>query len=134
MNKFIKIGLACITNRTLLLCRPFAFNDLILPGGQRDANETDIECLVREIEEELGPRAELDVVTLQYFGTFEDIAASYKEQLVQITLYLGRLHGPLKPSSEIKELVWFSPSDDRTQLSPIIRNKILPALKDAGLL
>ena len=134
MNKFIKVGLVCIRNKALLLCRPYAFNDLILPGGQRGSDESDTACLLREIKEELGSSAELEMDTLQYFGRFEDVAASYKEKRVEITIYLGQISGALKPSSEIKDLVWFSSSDDSTQLSPIIRNHILPALQKAELL
>ncbi len=134
MKKFIKIGLACIQHNKLLLCRPHGFDDLILPGGQRGDDESDIDCLSREIAEELGDEAKLDLTSLQYFGRFEDVAAAHKDKLVEITLYLGQLRGKLRASSEIKELVRFSLSDDRSVLSPIIRNHILSALQRAGLL
>jgi 8-oxo-dGTP diphosphatase len=134
MNKFIKVGLVYIRDKKLLLCRPYAFDDLIMPGGQRDESESDTDCLLREIREELGTQAELDIDSLRYIGIFEDIAASYKEKRVEITLYMGEVRGELIPSSEIKELIWFSPSDDINQLSPIIRNKILPALQSDGFM
>jgi hypothetical protein len=34
MNKFVTVGLACISDRCLPLWRPYAFPDLILPSGQ----------------------------------------------------------------------------------------------------
>jgi 8-oxo-dGTP diphosphatase len=134
MHKFIKVGLACIRDNKLLLCRAFAFNDLLLPGGQRDGSESDIECLSREITEELGEDATIDTASLQYMGRFEDVAAFHKDTIVEITLYVGHLLGELRASSEIKELVWFSLGDDPSVLSPIVRNHIVPALEVAGLL
>ena len=123
-----KFGLAFIKNNKLLLCEPFAFKDLILPGGIIEGNETVSENLKREIREELGDGAALDVGSLQYLDTFEDYAAGRTNVIVEIKLYLGNVFGPIKASSEIKELHWFGISDDWNRLSRIIKNKILPYL------
>jgi len=134
MRKLFKYGLAFIKDNKLLVCRPYAFDDYILPGGIREGDETFFEGLEREVKEELGPKAQLDRTSLKNLGTFEDLAAGRKDVLVTIELYEGEVLGELEPSSEIKELVWFSPSDDRSLLSAIIRNKILPALEASGLI
>ena len=86
------------------------------------------ENLLREIREELGELAGLDVESLRYVGRFEDVAAGRTERIVEIDLYLGTLHGKLQASSEIKQLHWFGAGDDRARLSPIVRRKILPYL------
>ena len=72
--------------------------------------------------------AELDIESLRYVGRFEDVAAGRTKRFVEIDLYLGTLHGHLKPSSEIKQLHWFGVGDDPARLSPIVRRKILPHL------
>lgn len=134
MRRLFKYGLALIRDNKLLVCKPFAFDDYILPGGIREGNETFVDGLEREIKEELGPDATLVRNSLKYFGNFEDLAAGRKDVLVEIELYLGEVQGELKAASEIKDLVWFSKSDDRNLLSAIIRNKILPALELDGLI
>ncbi len=129
-----KFGLAVIENNRLLLCQPYAFEDLILPGGMKEGAETHIENLTREIREELGEDAVLDETSLRYLGRFEDIAAGRTKRLVEIDLYSGKISGALKPSSEIKSLHWFAAFDDKNRLSPIIKNQILPFLIREGLL
>ena len=134
MRRIFKYGLAFIKDNKLLVCRPFAFDDYILPGGIKEGEETFLEGLQREIKEELGEESELDPDSVQYFGNFEDLAAGRKDVLVEIELYLGTVNGQIKASDEIKELIWFSPSDDRNLLSAIIRNEIFPALEAKGVL
>lgn len=132
MNKEIpklrKFGLAVIQNNQLLLCEPFAFPDLILPGGLKEGSETHIENLTREVREELGAEAVLDISSLQYLGRFQDRAAGRTERIVEIDLYYGRLYGPLIASTEIKSLLWFGPDDLDGSLSPILKNHIIPYL------
>ena len=134
MKTLFKYGLALIRDNKLLVCRPYAFDDYILPGGIREGEETYSQGLDREIKEELGPNAQLNGDSLKYVGCFEDLAAGRKDVLVRIELYLGEVEGELVASDEIKELIWFSPSDDRSLLSAIIRNKILPELERRELL
>lgn len=128
MTRLYKYGLAVIKNNKLLLCEPHAFADLILPGGIKEADENHVENLLREVNEELGSGAILDVSSLKYLGNFEDRAAGRTERTVEIELYVGNVSGSLQPSMEIKCLHWFSLKDDRSRLSAIIRNKILPCL------
>lgn len=133
-RRLTKFGLAVIRNNRILLCEPYAYPELIVPGGIKEGGETHVENLVREVREELGEFAELDIESLRYLGRFEDVAAGRTERSVEIDLYLGSLHGKLRPSSEIKQLHWFGPSDDQARLSPIVRRKILPHLIRENLL
>lgn len=134
IRRIYKYGLATIRKNRLLLCEPYAFTDLILPGGIIEGEETHIDNLLREVEEELGDKAILETKSLHYLGHFVDFAAGRTNVVVEIHLYLGNLKGRLKASSEIKKLHWFSPSDDWSMLSQIIRNKILPFLIDNNYL
>ena len=125
-----KVGLLAIRDGRILLCRKKAGTQLlILPGGCIEPGESHLECLRREIAEELGD------VTLsgeQCLGTYESDAAG--GGTVRIELYGGSLTGEPRASSEIAELVWFSPADDKRILAPSIRDLILPDLIARGLL
>ena len=132
MKYIYKIGLVVIQDNRLLLCEPVAFKDLILPGGIKEGDESYIDNLLREVREELGENAILNTESLKYLGNFEDVAAGKSERVVEIELYQGLISGALTPSSEIKDLHWFSKNDDPRRLSAIIRNKILPFLIENG--
>ena len=82
--------------------------------------------------EELG--CGIDEKSIKFLGTFEDAAAGGSAKRVSIDLYSGRLVGIPKPCSEIEELVWVTADASMPQLSPIIRNRILPFLVDRKLL
>ena len=131
---FYKYGLILIKDNKILLCEPYAFTDLILPGGTKEGDESHVENLLREVEEELGVQAVLDLESLKYLDNFKDVAAGRTYRIVEIEAYLGNVNGKLTASSEIKNLRWFSPNDDWNVLSPIIRNKILPYLLENNYL
>jgi 8-oxo-dGTP diphosphatase len=129
----IKAGLLVVDEEDrILLCRKNRDTSLLItPGGRIEPNESPEQCLVREISEELGSKESLD--DLHYLGTYRDIAAGSTEKIVEVQLYSGRLSGEPVAHSEIAELVWFGPGDDETQLSPSIRNQILPDLLKRGM-
>ena len=125
-----KVGLLTIRDGRILLCRKKHTTALlILPGGCFEPGETASQCLERELHEELG---DVEVVGLEYVGTYSDVAAG--GGTVRIELYQGELRGDPAPHCEIKELVWFGKEDDRSQLSPSLVNKILPDLIARGIL
>ena len=127
-----KIGLLVLSGERILLCRKSRGTTLlILPGGCIEPEETAVDCLRREVREELGP---VEVTDVEYIGTYRDQAAGDLSKLVQIALYRGTLVGDPNPNSEIAELVWFGPEEDRAQLSPSIVNKILPDLIERRIL
>jgi 8-oxo-dGTP pyrophosphatase MutT (NUDIX family) len=127
-----KIGLLVVRDGHVLLCRKkHTTSLLILPGGCLEPGETPLECLHRELQEELG---DVGVTGLEWVGSYSDTAAGSATKTVLIELYRGDLAGNPAPHAEIRELVWFGESDDRRQLAPSIVNKILPDLLRRGLL
>jgi 8-oxo-dGTP diphosphatase len=127
-----KVGLLTVRDGRMLLCRKrHSTSLLILPGGCREPGESSMDCLSRELREELGDVA---VSAVEYIGIYSDRAAGSEPKTVRIELYCAELSGEPAAQSEIAELVWFGAEDDRAQLSPSIANKILPDLLSRGLL
>jgi 8-oxo-dGTP diphosphatase len=116
------------------MCRKNHFTSkLILPGGRMEPGETALQCLERELKEELG---EVTAISPQYLGTYHDLAHSDDPSIaktLEIELYMGDLQGDPKPCSEIVELVWFGKDSDENDLTPIFTRKILPDLKARGI-
>ncbi|HYO83285.1 MAG TPA: NUDIX domain-containing protein [Bryobacteraceae bacterium] len=127
-----KVGLAVVRDNTLLLCRKRNGSGLlILPGGCIEHGESHMDCLAREIREELGPGAR--VLSAQFAGSFE--APGADGGIVRVELYVGDLAGTLVASSEISELRWFSPTvDDWDQVAPSLASGIIPWLIRTGIL
>jgi 8-oxo-dGTP diphosphatase len=131
MADYNKIGLLTFRGGRMLLCRKkHTTSLLILPGGCLEPGESALECLTRELHEELG---EVSVSGLEHVGTYTDHAAGGQGKTVSIELYKGELKGEPRPCSEIRELVWFGESDDRAQLAPSLVNRILPDLAQRGI-
>ena len=123
---FDKVGLLAVRDGKILLCRKrHTTSLLILPGGCREPGETALDCLSRELREELG---EVSATAVELVGVYTDQAAGSTTKTVRIELYQAELIGEPSPHSEIGELVWFGERDDRSQLAPSIANKILPDL------
>jgi ADP-ribose pyrophosphatase YjhB (NUDIX family) len=137
MAYYFKIGLLILNDdqTKFLVCekdKNDVTDDYIMPGGQM--NETTVEeCLRNEIKEELD--CAVDFKTLTFIDEFTDAAAGQPEREVAIELYRADIIGTPTPSSEVKFIHWVGKADrDNQRLSPIVRNKIIPALVERGLL
>jgi len=126
-----KIGLAVIRDGAILLCRKRDLAPLILPGGKIEQGEEPLDCLKREIGEELG---QVDLINPQFIDTYSDVMAGDTSKTIEILLYSGKLNGSPVASSEISELIWFRSNDDWNELAPSLANKILPDLIARNLL
>ena len=135
MADYNKVGLLVLSDNRILFCRKkHTTSKLILPGGCLEPGESAMDCLSREIREELG---EVSVEGLEYLGTYSDRAATDDPTVcksLEIRLYRGELVGKPVASSEIREVVWCGPETDRSQMTPILLNRILPDLVDRGIL
>ncbi|HUS11868.1 MAG TPA: NUDIX domain-containing protein [Pyrinomonadaceae bacterium] len=133
MADFNKVGLLVVRDNSFLVCRKNNYTSrLIMPGGQYELGESALQCLEREVNEELG---DVSLENARYLGTYLDKAASddaNENKTVEIQLYRAELKGTPTPSSEVVELLWFNSASDKNELSAIIANKILPDLIARG--
>ncbi|OWA37577.1 DNA mismatch repair protein MutT [Saccharibacillus sp. O16] len=87
------------------------------PGGKREAGETDVDTLVREIEEELSVRIKAE--TASPFGIFEaDADGKAAGVRVRMVCYTAEYEGELMPAAEIAELAWLD-EQDRSRVSAV---------------
>jgi 8-oxo-dGTP diphosphatase len=127
-----KVGLLAIRGGRILLCRKKRGTPLlILPGGKKEPGESSLECLEREVREELGG---VRLERIERIGVYRDRAAPPQSRTIEIELYRAELLGEPAPHNEIAGLVWFGETDGRSQLAPSIANTILPDLLARGIL
>src|SRR5437763_247462 len=98
MSFYNKIGLLLLSpdKKKFLVVAKGADKPYLMPGGQIEAGETDLECLHREIREELA--CDIDETSLQYISEYSDVSATHPDRDVNIRLYLGELVGEPVPS------------------------------------
>ncbi|KIL40913.1 DNA mismatch repair protein MutT [Gordoniibacillus kamchatkensis] len=114
-----KIAWIYIVEGRILCARSKGNDTYYIPGGKREPGETDIDTLVREIEEELSVRIKPE--TAAPLGTFEAGAHGKPEGVVvKMACYFADFEGELRPASEIEELAWLT-YKDRDRISPVSR-------------
>lgn len=121
---------ALITNEKgeVLFVRKKDKDTWINVGGRVESNETPIECLQREIKEELDCDIEIDSQTKPFLQTPLTPALDDPDKTVQIIWYKVKLIGSPKASSEIAEIRWIDTSNPNVTLSPQINAYLLPFL------
>ena len=88
-----------------------------IPGGKREAGESDIEALVREVKEELS--VDLMLETIKPYGVFEAVAHGKPEgTFIRMSCYTADFSGVLTPSSEIDKMAYFMYAD-KAKTSPV---------------
>ena len=126
-----KIAWLHLHNGQLLSTRSHGRDRYYIPGGKREAGETDTETLLREISEEL--TVALDPASLEYAGTWEAPAHGHPTGVhVRMTCYRASYTGELRPAAEIAEVVWLT-YRHRAQVSAVDQ-LIFDWLRAQGLL
>ena len=131
MNEVDKIAFIHIVDGKILSTRTRGRNKFYIPGGKREADETDEETLVREVKEELDVHIIRE--TISYLGTFQAQSdGASKGVIVKMTCYTADYNGNLTASSEIEELRWLDTSD--LNIISEVDKKIFAFLEANGLL
>jgi 8-oxo-dGTP diphosphatase len=121
------IAAAVLGPRGLLLVSKRAAPDVFyLPGGKPEPGEAALDCLGRELAEELG-------VGIEAAEPFDEVRAPAALEGVDMwmTVYLTRLAGLPAPAAEITALRWW-PAEPAPGLAPAVRDCVIPRLRRAG--
>lgn len=132
MNTFIdKLAYIYVVDKKVLVTLSKGKDTWYIPGGKREANETDVAALKREVKEELN--VELTDESIEYYGTFEAQAHGKPEgTIVRMTCYTGTFSGTLTASSEIEKCEFFSYA--QKDLTSHVDFLIFDDLKEKGLI
>ncbi|PIU29868.1 hypothetical protein COT07_03725 [Candidatus Woesearchaeota archaeon CG07_land_8_20_14_0_80_44_23] len=127
----VAIDAAIIQDGRILLVRKK--QSWILPGGKPNPNESDLECLCREVREELsGTQLELDEGKIKYYGDFEGITP-HTGDILTAKVYFANIKGELHNySAEISGYAWAN--DPREYNLSDITSKIVDSLAKDGYL
>ncbi|WP_030107153.1 NUDIX hydrolase [Actinoalloteichus caeruleus] len=126
-----KVAWLEIVDGAVLCARSRGKELFYLPGGKRDPGETDVQTLVREVDEELGVEVLAD--SAEHVATVEASADGKAEGvLVRMACYRAEHRGTPEPRAEIEELAWLT-SADRERLSEAGR-AVFDDLRERGLL
>ena len=131
MGVIDKVAFLYLKDGKILSTRSKGKDKYYIPGGKREAGETDIETLVREVKEELS----VDIIesSAKFYGVFEAQAHGKAEGvIVKMTCYTAEYSGELKADSEIAEIVWLT-TEDIESVSPVDK-LIFADLHEKGLL
>ncbi|WP_405795115.1 NUDIX domain-containing protein [Streptomyces sp. NBC_01506] len=101
-----------------ILCARSRGKDVFyIPGGKREGTETDLETLLREVEEELA--VAVLPATTAHLGTYEAQAHGQPDGVVvRMSCYSGDYRGTPAASNEIEEIRWLS-YGDRGLVAPV---------------
>ncbi|WP_420154004.1 NUDIX hydrolase [Siphonobacter sp.] len=126
-----KLAWVHLENYQILVARSRNKDLYYIPGGKREAGETDAEALIREIQEELSVQLQSETIT--WIGAFEAQAHGQAEGVqVRLSCYTAAYQGTLHPDSEIEEMVYLSYAD-RAKVS-VAAQLLFDALFESGLL
>jgi 8-oxo-dGTP diphosphatase len=123
------IAAVVLGSRGLLLVSKRAAPEVFyLPGGKLNMGEAPLDCLRRELREELG-------VGVDRTRPFAEVHAPAALEPVDMwmSVFLTQLKHVPAPAAEIAALRWW-PHEPDLGLAPAVRNHVIPRLRRCGLL
>lgn len=111
-----------IKNKCLLVVRKRGTNVYISPGGKIENGETQMQCLYREIYEEVGAA----VMSAAYFDTYKR-PAEFDDAIITIHAWIVSLDREPSANSEIEEICWITGSCNLL-IGSVLRECIVPNL------
>lgn len=126
-----KVALAYFKDKRIMQVRDNRNDEVFYAvGGKKEEGETDIECLKREVREELA--VDLDEPSITFIHEFTGPAHGKPNTLLNIRFYQADLMGEPKPTEEIVEIGFFDTHSDLRHISEIGRTQFFPWFKEHG--
>lgn len=128
-----KVAALVVRRKKLLMVRKTKKDPFINLGGKKKKGESNLECLLREVNEELC----CGVKDIKYFHSY-DGKTHDGENKIRIACYLCELDGRprINPDDAINSYAWI-PANYKNygfEIAPITKKYIIPALVKKGLL
>ena len=122
------VGTMFFKENKLLIDKPKKRPTYQMIGGGVEEGETPLEAAIREIHEELGPKAIFNPDNLELVMEFDEIATS--DGITPIRFYVykynGDLEGELTLSEEIEAFMWYDTTKGYDILSNTLKNEVVP--------
>jgi 8-oxo-dGTP diphosphatase len=126
-----KLAYVHLKDKKVLTTLSYGKDTWYIPGGKREAGESDHEALIREVKEELN--VDLIPSTIQHYGTFEAQAHGKPEGvIVRMTCYTADYTGELTATSEVEKVDFFEYAQKK--ISSPVDKLIFDDLYERGLL
>ncbi len=117
MSTIDKLAWIHIKDQKILSTRSKGKTKFYIPGGKREAGESDETALIREIREEL--TIDLIPSTIAFVGNFQAQADSHAVGIqVLMQCYTAEYKGTIEAAAEIAEIIWLT-NADRDKISPV---------------
>ena len=117
MKERIRIVAIIVQNNKLLLVKGSdTYKEFWTPGGKREEGEPDLDCLKRELKEEINVK----VLDAKFFGEYKSLSPYKKELLTISRIYLVQISGEIQAAKEIKKHAWMTKKEFEEQKYPLI--------------
>lgn len=128
-----KAGGAIIRDRHLLVTRSAGKDIFIAPGGKLEEEESVLEALAREMNEEL--QIFVDTSTAEPIGSFYSIAAGKTDKKLRMDMFIiNDYQGEIAPSNEVEEIRWINSVTEGIEIGSILVHDVMPLLKQRDLI
>lgn len=126
-----RVAAIIILNKKILLVRDYKADFFSMPGGTLENDEDHLSALARELQEEI----RVSLIKTKYYFSFDLVNQTYNVPQTD-HVFIAAIEGTPTPSSEIRELGWFSKDDIQNKIVKVpdaFYEKLFPKLVDDKL-
>ena len=132
MKVVTRVVAIIIQDHKLLLEKGQGHDELWTPGGKIESHESELECLKRELADELN----MELVSASFFKEYFSKHFYTNNLLTKDRVYLATVSGIPQPQNEIESVVWLTKEDLVSKKYQMVTNteeNLIPDLIQAGL-